>query len=80
MNLYKDNSHRSFIKIIMSVDNQHISVSVVGHVDSGKSPTTGRLIYELGGILFLVLQKNFLLSAIIILLWIALDIGILFVI
>lgn len=29
---------------------QHISVSVVGHVDSGKSTSTGRLIYELGGI------------------------------
>ena len=34
----------------MSSDKQHISVSVVGHVDSGKSTTTGRLIYELGGI------------------------------
>ena len=34
----------------MSGEKQHISVSVVGHVDSGKSTTTGRLIYELGGI------------------------------
>jgi elongation factor 1-alpha len=34
----------------MSTEKQHISVSVVGHVDSGKSTTTGRLIYELGGI------------------------------
>jgi elongation factor 1-alpha len=34
----------------MSNDKTHISVSVVGHVDSGKSTTTGRLIYDLGGI------------------------------
>lgn len=29
---------------------QHVSVVVCGHVDSGKSTTTGRLIYDLGGI------------------------------
>lgn len=28
----------------------HVSVVICGHVDSGKSTTTGRLIYELGGI------------------------------
>jgi elongation factor 1-alpha len=28
----------------------HVSVTVCGHVDAGKSTTTGRLIYELGGI------------------------------
>lgn len=28
----------------------HLSVVISGHVDSGKSTTTGRLIYELGGI------------------------------
>lgn len=27
-----------------------LSLVVIGHVDSGKSTTTGRLIYELGGI------------------------------
>lgn len=29
---------------------QHVSVVICGHVDSGKSTTTGRLIFELGGI------------------------------
>jgi len=29
---------------------QHVSIVIAGHVDSGKSTTTGRLIYELGGI------------------------------
>ncbi|WCJ21101.1 Elongation factor 1-alpha [Euphorbia peplus] len=28
----------------------HISIVVIGHVDSGKSTTTGHLIYKLGGI------------------------------
>jgi len=28
----------------------HISLVVIGHVDSGKSTTTGHLIYKLGGI------------------------------
>jgi len=28
----------------------HVSIAVCGHVDSGKSTTTGRLIFELGGI------------------------------
>jgi elongation factor 1-alpha len=35
----------------MSTDNkQHLSVVIVGHIDSGKSTTTGRLLFELGGI------------------------------
>jgi len=29
---------------------QHISIVICGHVDSGKSTTTGRLLFELGGI------------------------------
>lgn len=29
---------------------QHVSIVVCGHVDAGKSTTTGRLIYDLGGI------------------------------
>jgi len=29
---------------------EHVSIVICGHVDSGKSTTTGRLIYELGGI------------------------------
>jgi elongation factor 1-alpha len=28
----------------------HVSIVICGHVDSGKSTTTGRLLYELGGI------------------------------
>merc|ERR1712225_144509 len=28
----------------------HLSIVICGHVDAGKSTTTGRLIYELGGI------------------------------
>jgi len=31
-------------------EKQHVSLVVCGHVDAGKSTTTGRLIYELGGI------------------------------
>jgi len=27
----------------------HINIVVIGHVDSGKSTTTGHLIYKLGG-------------------------------
>ena len=29
---------------------KHLSIVICGHVDSGKSTTTGRLIFELGGI------------------------------
>jgi elongation factor 1-alpha len=34
----------------MGKDKVHINIVVVGHVDSGKSTTTGHLIYKLGGI------------------------------
>jgi elongation factor 1-alpha len=34
----------------MSSEKQHVSIVVCGHVDAGKSTTTGRLIFELGGI------------------------------
>jgi len=34
----------------MAQGKQHISIVVCGHVDAGKSTTTGRLIFELGGI------------------------------
>ena len=34
----------------MSEDKQHISLVVCGHVDAGKSTTTGHLIFKLGGI------------------------------
>eukprot|EP00439_Symbiodinium_sp_Y106_P011155 s11925_g1.t1 len=31
-------------------EKQHLSIVICGHVDSGKSTTTGRLIFELGGL------------------------------
>jgi elongation factor 1-alpha len=31
-------------------DKKHVSIVICGHVDAGKSTTTGRLIFELGGI------------------------------
>jgi elongation factor 1-alpha len=31
-------------------EKKHVSIVICGHVDAGKSTTTGRLIYELGGI------------------------------
>jgi len=34
----------------MGDEKQHMSVVICGHVDSGKSTTTGRLLFELGGI------------------------------
>jgi elongation factor 1-alpha len=34
----------------MGKDKQHLNLVVIGHVDSGKSTTTGHLIYKLGGI------------------------------
>jgi len=34
----------------MSGEKKHVSIVICGHVDAGKSTTTGRLIFELGGI------------------------------
>ena len=31
-------------------EKEHLSVAIVGHVDAGKSTTTGRLLYELGNV------------------------------
>ena len=36
---------------------RHLSIVICGHVDSGKSTTTGRLIFELGGIAERELEK-----------------------
>ncbi|GMH45989.1 hypothetical protein BSKO_13953 [Bryopsis sp. KO-2023] len=36
---------------------EHLSIVVIGHVDSGKSTTTGHLIYKLGGIDKRVIEK-----------------------
>merc|ERR1712096_210985 len=37
-------------QINMGADKIHINMVVIGHVDSGKSTTTGHLIYKCGGI------------------------------
>jgi len=34
----------------MTTEKEHLSIVICGHVDSGKSTTTGRLIFELGGL------------------------------
>ena len=34
----------------MGKEKFHINIVVIGHVDSGKSTTTGHLIYQCGGI------------------------------
>ncbi len=34
----------------MGKEKEHINIVVIGHVDSGKSTTTGHLIYKCGGI------------------------------
>merc|ERR1712130_134893 len=36
---------------------QHVSIAICGHVDSGKSTTTGRLIFDLGGVSEREMQK-----------------------
>merc|ERR1712227_366417 len=36
--------------LIMGKEKTHVNVVVIGHVDSGKSTTTGHLIYKCGGI------------------------------
>ncbi|CAL1532846.1 unnamed protein product [Lymnaea stagnalis] len=41
----------------MGKDKIHINIVVIGHVDSGKSTTTGHLIYKCGGIDARVIQK-----------------------
>lgn len=41
----------------MTDGKQHVSIVICGHVDAGKSTTTGRLIFELGGISEREMQK-----------------------
>merc|ERR1712100_868378 len=36
---------------------EHVSIAICGHVDSGKSTTTGRLIFDLGGVSEREMQK-----------------------
>jgi len=41
----------------MGKDKTHVNIVVIGHVDSGKSTTTGHLIYKCGGIDKRVIEK-----------------------
>ena len=41
---------RADAQAIMAENKTHLSIVICGHVDSGKSTTTGRLLFELGGI------------------------------
>ena len=38
------------LSIKMGKEKFHVNIVVIGHVDSGKSTTTGHLIYQCGGI------------------------------
>merc|ERR1711871_1431578 len=38
------------LKALNMAEKKHMSVVICGHVDSGKSTTTGRLLFELGGV------------------------------
>ena len=37
-------------QIVMGKEKTHINIVVIGHVDSGKSTSTGHLIYQCGGV------------------------------
>lgn len=43
--------------VTMGKEKTHLNIVVIGHVDSGKSTTTGHLIYKLGGIDKRVIEK-----------------------
>lgn len=45
--------------MICNIGNEkiHINIMVIGHVDSGRSTTTGHLIYKLGGIDKCVIER-----------------------
>ena len=47
VSFYSLNQKKQFI---MPKEKTHINIVVIGHVDSGKSTTTGHLIYKCGGI------------------------------
>lgn len=42
--------HVHFTAQEMSEKKEHVSITITGHVDAGKSTATGRLLFELGGI------------------------------
>merc|ERR1712054_431821 len=56
MGVRKTSSSSTHTKRIMA-EKTHMSVVICGHVDSGKSTTTGRLLFELGGIPEREMQK-----------------------
>merc|ERR1712178_252277 len=47
----------SYTSLSTMAEKTHMSVVICGHVDSGKSTTTGRLLFELGGIPEREMQK-----------------------
>merc|ERR1712072_999144 len=49
--------HQSGRTANMGKEKTHINIVVIGHVDSGKSTTTGHLIYKCGGIVKRVIEK-----------------------
>ena len=49
--------HRHSKFAAMGKEKTHLNIVVIGHVDSGKSTTTGHLIYKLGGIDKRVIEK-----------------------
>merc|ERR1711988_243834 len=56
MGVRKTSSSSTHTKRIMA-EKTHMSVVICGHVDSGKSTTTGRLLFELGGVPEREMQK-----------------------
>ena len=44
-------------------EKKHVSIVICGHVDSGKSTTTGRLIFDLGGINEREMKKLILMTS-----------------
>ncbi|WVZ10401.1 hypothetical protein V8G54_014931 [Vigna mungo] len=46
-----------YSKAVMGKEKVHISIVVIGHVDSGKSITTGYLMYKIGGINKRVIER-----------------------
>ena len=44
-------------KLAMGKEKKHVNIVVIGHVDAGKSTTTGHLIYKCGGIDKRVIEK-----------------------
>lgn len=43
-------SNNFFLSVLQGKEKTHVNLVVIGHVDSGKSTTTGHLIYKCGGI------------------------------